>query len=137
MSERIDTLMKDFDRNPGASDQTLQLLNDAVGGRLPTDYIDWMRASNGGEGFLGPISYLMVWPVDELLERNRRLEISQRMPGVILFGSNGGDAAFGFDMRSTPSIRVVEIPYVDIGTVPGRVRATGFIELLEAVAAEV
>ena len=128
--------MEDFDRNPGASDQELQLLNNAADGLLPPDYIDWMRASNGGEGFLGPISYLMVWPVDQVLERNCRLDIPQRMPGVILFGSNGGDAAFGFD-TSTPSVRVVEIPYLDIGTAPGRVRAAGFTELLEALAAEV
>src|SRR5262249_9659907 len=134
---------RDIERNPGASMEALQALTMAVGSALPAEYLDWMKSSNGGEGFLGSVSYLMLWPVEEILERNRRLQVPPRMPGFVLFASNGGDAAYAFDTRSSAAsqlpisqLPIVEIPYIDIGKEGAALdRGRGFHAFLEGLAA--
>lgn len=138
MDPRLLELMRDVERNAGASKEALQSLTEAIGVSLPGEYLDWMRISNGGEGFLGPVSYLMLWPAEEIRERNHRLEVSKLMPGFVLFASNGGDAAYAFDTRSgaPSSMPIIEIPYVDIGVEgASRARGSGFRAFLEDLTA--
>ena len=59
-------------------------------GQLPTEYLALMRLHNGGEGFVGEGSYLRLWAVEELPEKNRVLA-PRRPQNVILLGSDGSD----------------------------------------------
>ena len=37
---------------------------------LPADYLDFMRQSNGVEGPIGQSNYLVVWPIERVLQAN-------------------------------------------------------------------
>lgn len=137
MKSRLEELMHDVDRNPGASQQTIASFVREVGEPLPEDYLAWMELSDGGEGFVGPISYLILWRLSEVVERNRRLDVSALAPGLLLFGSNGGDAAYAFDRRLPSAVSVVELPYVDLGQENAlRPCGDGFLDFLETLAQE-
>ncbi len=140
MNARMRELLADVELVQPATDDSVEKLVRSLGHDLPGDYLELIRESNGGEGFVGEVSYLMLWPVEEVIERNRRLELPERMPGVVLFGSNGGDAGYGYDTttRDPGSMPIVEVPYLDIGEPDAaRVQGRTFIEFLERLAAEV
>jgi hypothetical protein len=99
--------------NPGASDETLKAAERALQVELPSDYNEFLRASNGGEGFLGQ-NYIALWRVEELKERNDGYGVEQFAPGLILFGSDGGGEAYAFDTRANPWV-VVQVPFIGMG----------------------
>src|SRR2546422_544384 len=77
--------------------------------QLPQQYLDFLRVSNGAEGFIGN-KYVIFWPIEELLELNEAYQVDDYAPGLFLFGSSGGGEAYAFDTRS--SMSVVKIPFV-------------------------
>lgn len=79
-------------------------------GEMPPEFLDFLRASNGGEGFLGDI-YLVLWPAEDLVEMNGLYEVAKQAPGLFLFGSDGGGEALAFD-RTQPGLPVVRVPFV-------------------------
>jgi hypothetical protein len=79
--------------------------------KLPEDYINALKLTNGGEGFISKDAYLSLLAVEELAPRNQALEVQLCAPGLLIFGSNGGGEAFGFDTRSG-NWPVVQVPFV-------------------------
>jgi SMI1/KNR4 family protein SUKH-1 len=69
----------------------------------------WQRR-NGGEGFIGQ-HYVMLWSVEDFIEMNTGTYFAEAAPGLVVFGSDGGGEAFGFDTRSAPP-PIVVAPYV-------------------------
>lgn len=63
--------------------------------KFPIDYIEFMLFSNGYEGSIGE-SYIAIWLIEELIEANESCEVEEYTPGLILFGSDGGEEAFAF-----------------------------------------
>lgn len=139
MNARVRELLSDFEWGEALPPEELTERLGTLGFHLPADYLEVLREGNGGEGFIGEVSYLMLWPVEEIVARNERLDLPRRMPGYLLFGSNGGDAGYGFDVRSGTSgdMPIVEVPYLDIGE-DGAARPRGktFREFLELLAGE-
>ena len=81
------------------------------GRELPKDYRDFMMITNGGEGFIGANSYVRLWKIEELSLMNDGYETARYLPGGLLFGTDSGEEAFAFDLR-TPQIKIVEVPFV-------------------------
>src|SRR6266853_5251695 len=79
---------------------------------LPSEYLEFLRFTDGGESFIGPNSYAMLWKIDELLRFNREYEVPEYAPGLFLFGSNGGGEAFAFDLRAEGGNPVVSVPFI-------------------------
>ena len=79
--------------------------------KFPEDYVTFLRFANGGEGFLGDNQPLILWPVEELALRNDGYHVRDYAPGLLIFGSNGGGDAYGFDTRS-PDWPIVELPFI-------------------------
>lgn len=101
MIRDIHMLLSSLNKQPGASDAVI-----AEGGRqlnlkLPDEYVEFLKLSNGGEGFIGKNSYVILWGVDELASLNQSYEVQQYAPGFLIFGSNGGAKP----MASTPGLR--------------------------------
>lgn len=71
-----------------------------------------MRFTDGGEGFIRPNSYAMLWKIKELLQFNREYAVLEYAPGLLLFGSNGGGKAFAFDLRAEGRSPVVSVPFI-------------------------
>lgn len=96
---------------PSASDDAIAECEDVLNTRLPQDYIAFVKVSNGVEGFMGSNAYLVLWRVEELASMNLSYEVARNAVGLLLFGSDGGGEAYGFDTRVQPN-PVVRVPFV-------------------------
>lgn len=108
----FDNLLDNFNGNLPASENELRAFEDAAGLKLPEAYRLFLRIFNGGEGFIGD-SYIILFPVNELVEINKRHEMEEYAPGLLLFGSDGGGEAFAFDTRSA-GFGIVQFPFIGI-----------------------
>jgi hypothetical protein len=95
-------------QNPGASDALIAESEDQLGLKLPVEYVGFLKVTNGGDGFVGEKEYVIFWGVEELASLNRSYEVQDYAPGFLIFGSNGGGEAYGFDTRSEgwPIVRI-------------------------------
>ena len=128
----LQNLLKEFEREPPAGEDAIEKAQDALGFRFPAEYADFLRMSNGGEGFLGPERYLMLWPVEELAESNQDYEVDAMAPGLVLFGSSGGGTAYAFERGSGA---IVDLPITPLEGSRRRTLAAGFVEFLSVLAA--
>jgi hypothetical protein len=107
--------MLDFMANltcrPPATGEIIKACEDALGNRLPDDYRSFLQTANGGEGFVGTNTYVILWGADELVPMNREYEVEDYAPGLLIIGSDGGGEAYGFDTRN-PQWPVVQVPFV-------------------------
>jgi hypothetical protein len=85
-------------------------LNASLGVELPKDYTDFLKQHNGGEGFIND-SYIIFFKAEELADFNREYEVEKYAPGILLFASNGGGEAYGFDTQD-PNMSIVRVPFV-------------------------
>jgi hypothetical protein len=128
----LDDLLREFERAPPAGEDAIEEAQDALVFRFPEEYAEFLRMSNGGEGFVGPERYLMLWPVEELPESNQDYEVDVMAPGLVLFGSSGGGTAYAFE-RDTGAI--VDLPITPLDGSRRRTLADGFVEFLSVLAA--
>jgi hypothetical protein len=101
---------------------------------LPPDFLRFLLQHDGGEGFAGD-RYIILWRAAELAPLNQAYEVGALAPGLVLFGSNGGGEAYGFDT----AMRVVEVPFVGMATESATPIAEQFDDLFpsrDAVAGE-
>src|SRR5215470_16204689 len=77
---------------------------------LPSEYLDLLRFSNGGEGPLTlPPLYFQLYGVQECIDLCLNQEIRDRFPTLVFFGSNGGLESIAFDLRTGPPWRIVMV----------------------------
>ncbi|MNO85658.1 SMI1 / KNR4 family protein [compost metagenome] len=90
--------------------QAIQKIESKFGFNLPNDYKDIVKVLNGFELAIS-ISYIVFWPVDVLIELNEGYGVNEFAPGIILFGSDGGNQAFGYDLRDD-EMKIITIPFI-------------------------
>src|SRR5438045_159769 len=95
---------------PPATEPEISGALKACSSALPQDYVEIMRQTNGGEGFVGE-SYFRLYPIQKLAQLNQAYGVNEFAPGLIIFGSNSGGEAFAFDTRTTAML-VVQIPFI-------------------------
>lgn len=97
-SMRVIELLSDCTRSSGAPDVAIEAVSSQLPVPLPRDYVDFLRWSDGIEGFLaepdGP--YVALWSTAAIPERNSGYSVRDFAPGLVLVGSDGGGEAFGF-----------------------------------------
>jgi hypothetical protein len=94
---------------------------------LPQDYLDFRKGHD--EGFVGN-EYLMLWKPEELPTINLEYQADRYVPGMILFGSNGGGEAYGFDTRQN-DFSVVMVPFIGMEWKAAIPMGATFSELIE------
>jgi hypothetical protein len=99
-----------FTYRPGATSLAIAESEKLLGVTLPMEYTEFLKLTNGGEGFIGG-AYAMLWGVEELPLNNRAYEVTSYAPGLLIFGSNGGGEAFGFDTRDQ-QWPIVQLPFI-------------------------
>ncbi len=90
---------------------------------LPADYKCLIMDLGAGEAQL-PGGYVRLYPLSEILSRQE-----DGLPNVVVFGSDGGDHGFGFDVstrRDTATYRVVEFPISTLDPAEVEVVANSF-----------
>jgi hypothetical protein len=102
-----------FAPNLGVPEHALDAVLRALSVELPLDYKEFLRVSNGGEGFLGR-NYVRLWKAEELKPMNAGYGVAQFAPGLLLFGTDGGGEAFAFDTQAHPWT-VVRVPFIGMG----------------------
>ena len=115
---------------PPAEPKDITEFEAARGIKLPTDYVSFMLQSDGAEGPVGKNGYLNLWKIGELIELNQAYRAEEFAPGLLLFGSDGGDEAFAFDTRVS-GLPIVETPFVGMSLEDAIPLASTFTELLE------
>lgn len=98
---------------------------------LPTDYLDFLRRHDGGEGFAGD-GYLILWRAGEVIANNQGYAVDEFAPGLFLIGSDGGGEAFGFDLREADRV-IVSIPFIGLDWEEARIVAGDIKGLFEFV----
>jgi hypothetical protein len=98
-----------------------------LGVELPSDYLDFLRQHDGGEGFIGD-DYIIFWKAEELADFNREYEVEKYAPGILLFGSNGGGEGYGFDVESA-AMPIVRIPFIGMAREYAHLVAKDFPDL--------
>ena len=81
-----------------------------LGVTFPKDYLEFITFSNGAEGNIGE-NYIIIWPIEDIVELNDSYGIEDFIKGLILFGSDGGNTAFAFDTR-TNEAKIVTVPFI-------------------------
>jgi len=76
---------------------------------LPLDIIDFYKKHNGGEGFFSD-QYVVIWPIDKLVDYNDDYQVKEFAPGFFMFGSNGAGEGYGFDLQANKA--VVMLPFI-------------------------
>ncbi len=107
----IAEILSSFQGNSPASEKDIADAEVAIGFPLPSDYQQFLLNMDGGEGFVGSGSYLILWRLSELAGFNTEYESASYCPGVLLIGSNGGGEAFGID-RNDGKICYFQVPFV-------------------------
>ena len=133
MDDRLEELFSEFTGNTPAPAESLTSLEQHFGKfvkKLPTDLREVLEASDGAEGFINK-HYVMLWGAAEIIDCNKSYEVGLYAPGLILFGSNGGGEAYGFDTRSADAMPVVKVPFIGMALKYANVEASSFTEFLE------
>ena len=126
-------VLAQFNCRAGANDIGIQHVETQAGLNLPNDYKQFLRFADGGDGPIGRLSYLSLWSTDKLMPLNAAYHVSEFAPGLFLFGSDGGDEAYGFDMRFDDK-PVVAIPFVGMDLRLARPVAHTFSDFLQSFA---
>lgn len=119
-------------KKPGASDEDIAKFVNTINAVLPEDYIDFIKYSNGAEGFISNNAYLSLDSIDEIIELNKTFG-QVDVPWLLLFGTDGGSTGYGFDLRNTPA-QIVEVCFPGLDMDPIWVRGNTFIEFLQYLA---
>lgn len=106
----MENSLKHFNKRPPALPEQIVAFSALSGLVLPQDYTSFLKQANGGEGLVGPSAYLILFAVDELASLNKAYHVEDYVPGLLVFGSDGGGEAFAFNARD--SMRVVRVPFV-------------------------
>jgi len=128
----ITEILKACRLNSGASEEAIHDAELALGYSLPSDYVKFLRAQNGVEGFVGN-NYLIIWRVEELSPFNAEYEAAKYVPGLVLFASSGGGAGYGFDTREV-SMPVVSVEFIGMDWSEADRVAGNFTEFLNSLA---
>ena len=129
MSIPLESLLTDFTRTLGTTEQVLETAEKTLHIKLPDDYRRFVMQSNGGEGFVGK-HYLILWKVEELVRFNHDYQVDDYAPGFLMFGSSGGGDGFAFDTKAKP-YRVMQVPFIGMSREDAFFVADSFTRLLE------
>lgn len=97
-SETVAEVLRDVRLAPeGASEERIEEVEEQMDCKLPRDVNAFLREHDGGEGTIGarkrPIE---LWSLDRIRAECDAQEIMRAVPGLVLFGSDGGSEGYGW-----------------------------------------
>lgn len=90
----------------------------------------------GAEGSIGLKNYVVLCGIHELKPLSEAYESREFATGLLIFGSDGGGEAYGFDTRS-PDWPVVQIPFVGMSWDDAEKLGETFIGFLKGLAGDI
>lgn len=126
-------VFNNFIKRPGAEKQVALCACQILNVNPPSDYLTALEFTNGGEGFIR-YSYFRMYSTTELLVLNDAYRVEKFAPRLIIFGSNGGGEAFGFDARED-LIEIIQIPFIPMDFRCAQPLGKNFMEFLSILEA--
>ena len=101
-------------RFAGAGEDVIRKVLASCTYSLPSDYVNFLRLSNGGEGPL-PVSplWFQLWRAEELLDFNKGYGRDEFYPELFLIGSSGGGSLIAFELLPKHPWPVVAMDWYD------------------------
>jgi hypothetical protein len=109
----VDIVQSTWAKRQGARTEDLRRLEPSLGIIWPSDYVDLMTWSDGGEGRIGS-RYLSLWRVGELASLNADYMVQKYVAGLVAVGTDGGGECYGFDCRAPGPPLFVHVPLGDL-----------------------
>lgn len=134
MNDDLEALASGLERTGGVFPGDLERLVSSLHAQLPADYLEFMRVSNGAEGPVGEDAYVVLWPVEEIFELNETYRVDDFAPGLVLFGTDGGNTGFAFDRRAEDP-QIVSVPLVGMSLGEVELRGSTLTALLRGLSA--
>jgi hypothetical protein len=104
---------RNWEAEAPASEEAIEQLLQRSKLPLPGDYLDFLRYSIGGQGFLTVQPRLFsLWPAEQTVDNNLDYQMPDYVPGFFGFGDDGGDEFFAFDTRTAVPWKIYTIPFV-------------------------
>ena len=116
-----------------ASENVIATLSGQIGFELPSDYLVFLRFSNGGSGDIPvqPWCFDGLWTAEELAGCNLDYQVAEYCPGFFGIGTSGGGEMFAFDMRKPQPWPVVVVPFIGMEPDAALSVATDFCSFVE------
>ncbi len=126
----VDELVRDFEWGdfPATPAQIAEVAA-ALHMSVPPDLADLLTSRGSGGGFIGEGGYLSVYPLEDWASHHEILNAATRWPGLLIFGSDGGNGLFGFDQETQQYVEVDAI-----GEEDRRPYGNSLLEFLNAIA---
>ena len=81
---------------------------------FPEDYLEFLKWSNGGEGYVGE-NYISFWKVEDLAALNAEYQIQKYLSEKFLgIGTDGGGICYGFYLEK--EFAIFKCPLGDLDT---------------------
>jgi hypothetical protein len=101
---------------------------------LPRQYLQFLGASDGAEGFVAGAGYVRLWSAAAVLRFNSAYAVAEFLPDFCLFGTDAAALGYGFDRRRPDAVVSVEMAALDEEFV--REISASFEDFLEHLASE-
>jgi SMI1 / KNR4 family (SUKH-1) len=135
MSEPLATLLRDVRLAGPAPDALIEAVEKEMDCTLPPDVKDFLREHDGGTGTLAaqkrPIE---LWSIERIRDECDAQEVTRSVPGLVLFGSDGGAEGYGWLPRLRER-RYGRISLIAAGAHEFEGLADSFADLLQSLAA--
>jgi hypothetical protein len=98
MTEDVARLLADVRLAPnGAAEEQIARAESEMDCKLPEDVKALLREHDGGRGTLGPRKRpFELWSIQRIADECEAQEVTRAVPGLVLFGSDGGSEGYGW-----------------------------------------
>jgi hypothetical protein len=116
---------------PGASEADIDALEARFAMKLPSDYREIMRSSDGAD-FEFTDTYFRLWSVASVEDRNIQCSVQRYIPGALAIGNDAGDIWYLLDFTRTPGPALIELEAGNLDRADSILRGNSLTEALRA-----
>jgi hypothetical protein len=136
MTDNLKRLLSDLRLAPaGANADQIARAEADMDCKLPEDVKAVLREYDGGRGTVGPRKRpFELWSIERIADECEAQEVTRAVPGLVLFGSDGGSEGYGFYPQASGR-KYGRVPLLAAGPHEFEGLADSFAGLLDALAA--
>ena len=106
-----------WNSNKGANLNDIGIAQKQLHIAFPEDYLEFLKWSNGGEGYIGE-NYISFWKVEDLAALNAEYQIQKYLSEKFLgIGADGGGICYGFCLEKQFAIFKCPLGDLDINEI--------------------
>ena len=118
--------MPTIDRNPPPTNVDVALFLESINFQLPQGFIEFYKQTNGAD-INGDEIYVMLWPLTELVEKNKGYDVDIYAPDFFIFGSDGGGTAYAIEKKTG---YIFEMPFIGMSKEEAVFKCESFDEFI-------